>query len=59
MKKSLEQKVAEKIDKVTQYNDYCKDIFDEYSDPEILELKEYYLRIAKEIIIMVKKEIEK
>jgi hypothetical protein len=50
--KSLKQKVAERIDRASQFDDYSGSVF-ESEDPEARRYKEHLLKASDEIIRMV------
>jgi len=55
MKLSLREKVAEKIDRACQYDNWSGSIFKE-DDPECMQIQKYYLKIAEQIIKLVEKD---
>jgi len=58
MKKSLRRKIAEKIDRACQYDDWGGSIFED-DDTEAKIIQDYYLKIADQIIRLAKKDLLK
>jgi hypothetical protein len=52
--KTLQQKIAEQIDRACQFDDYSGSIFKD-NNLEAEPIKKYYLKIADQIIKIVRK----